>query len=216
VGSGGSLFPLITRGKLSKITMIITLPAISSLSVNRLEGRHLDLHLVIKHFRLAGFGFGNQRLIQNVKNISADLFQLCLDFLTILADFANMLIGAFGLLFLLDTRNNSPRGTASANDILVCHRQQVTFVDGKLPAQLTVTRFSNYLKRNDKAQRPVDGTNPVVCKDRRTGLEAVFYLCNLLQKHKSSAINSCFLPAGVAGESGVEGYTFIYVTISRE
>lgn len=48
--------------------------------------------------------------------------------LAVLLDPLDMLLIALGVLFLLNGRDDPPRCTASANDILVRHTQQITLL----------------------------------------------------------------------------------------
>lgn len=66
----------------------------------------------------------------------ADLLQLALNLVAVLADGTNVLIGALRFLLLLDRRDDAPASAASADDVLVSHREQIAFVNGKLAAQL--------------------------------------------------------------------------------
>jgi hypothetical protein len=91
---------------------------------------------VVEHLRLAGSSIGNKGLVQDIKDILADLLELALDLLTVILDGADMLLGALGLLFLLDGGDDSPRGTAGANDILVGNRQEVALVNSELTTEL--------------------------------------------------------------------------------
>ena len=95
-----------------------------------------DIHLVVENLGLAGLGLWNQRLIQNVENILANFLEFGLDLLAILADGTNVLIGTLGLFLLLDGRDDSPRSTSCAYDILVCNGEQIALIDGKLTTQL--------------------------------------------------------------------------------
>jgi len=63
---------------------------------------------VVEDLRLAGFCLGNQAIVQNVKHILADLLELGLDLLAVTPDGVDMLIGALGLLFLLDRGDDAP------------------------------------------------------------------------------------------------------------
>lgn len=47
-----------------------------------------------------------------------------------------MLLRALGLLLLLDGGDDTPRGTAGTDDVLVRDRQQVALVDSELAANL--------------------------------------------------------------------------------
>lgn len=48
-----------------------------------------------------------------------------------------MLFRALGFLLLFDGGDDSPGGTAGANDVLVSNGKQVTLIDGKFASDLT-------------------------------------------------------------------------------
>lgn len=93
-------------------------------------------HLVVEDLGLPGLGLGNQGLVQNIQHILANLLQLGLNLLTVVADDSDVLLGALGLLLLLDGGDNAPRRTAGADDVLVRDGEQVALVDGELAANL--------------------------------------------------------------------------------
>jgi hypothetical protein len=110
VGSSCSNLALLARSKLSQIAVIVTLPIIKYLLAkvhsDELRGEFIitekDVHLVIKDLGLSRLGFGDQRFIQNIKNILADFLKFSLDLLTIITNGRNMLVGALRLFLLLD------------------------------------------------------------------------------------------------------------------
>jgi len=91
---------------------------------------------VVEDLGLARGGVGDQGLIEDIENILADLLQLGLDLLAVVADGADVLIGTLGLLLLLNGGDNAPAGTAGADDVLVGDREQVALVDGELATEL--------------------------------------------------------------------------------
>lgn len=95
-----------------------------------------NVHLVVEHLGLAGGGVGDEGLVEDVENILADLLKLKLDLAAVLLDGGNVLVGALGLLLLLDRRDDSPRGTAGTNDVLVGNAEEVALVDGELTTEL--------------------------------------------------------------------------------
>ena len=121
--------------------MVVTLPGLEKSTAQRLlvmkqeddrdwrDCGGLNVHLVIEHLGFTRLGLGNQRLIEHVKHILADLLQLGLDLLTIITDGADVLVGALGLLLLLDRRDDAPRGTSSPDDILISDRQKIPLID---------------------------------------------------------------------------------------
>ena len=50
---------------------------------------------MVENLRFSRLGLGDQRIIEDVKNILADLLKLCLDLLAIVANGANVLVRAF-------------------------------------------------------------------------------------------------------------------------
>jgi hypothetical protein len=95
-------------------------------------------HLVVEDLRLASLGLGDQGLIQDVEDVLADLLELGLDLLTVITDDTNVLLGALGLLLLLDGGDNAPRGTAGTDNILVSNGEQVTLIDSELATDLGI------------------------------------------------------------------------------
>jgi hypothetical protein len=91
---------------------------------------------VVEDLGLARSGVGDEGLVQNVKDILADLLQLGLNLVAVFADGGNVLVGTLGLLLLLDRGDDAPAGAASADHVLVRNRQQVALVNGELTAQL--------------------------------------------------------------------------------
>jgi hypothetical protein len=94
------------------------------------------IHLVVEDLALASLGLGDEALVKNVEDILADLLKLKLDLLAVLADDANMLLGALGLLLLLDAGDDAPGGTAGADDVLVGDGKKVALVNCELAADL--------------------------------------------------------------------------------
>lgn len=91
---------------------------------------------MVEDLGLASGSIGDESLVKDVEHILADLLELRLDLLAVVADGADVLLGALGLLFLLDGGDDSPRGTAGADDVLVGNGQEVALVDRQLAAQL--------------------------------------------------------------------------------
>jgi hypothetical protein len=91
---------------------------------------------VVEDFALASLGLGDEALVKNVENILADLLKLKLDLLAVLADDANVLLGALGLLLLLDAGDDAPGSTAGADDVLVSDGKEVALVNCELAADL--------------------------------------------------------------------------------
>lgn len=91
---------------------------------------------MIEHLGFTGFGFGDQGLIQNIKDILADALEFSLDLLAVLADDSNMFLRALRVLFLLDGGDYAPGSTAGANNVFVGNGKKVALINGKFTAQL--------------------------------------------------------------------------------
>lgn len=91
---------------------------------------------MVEHLGLSRLCLWDQGLVKHIKDIATNLLQLCLDLLTVFTDLSNMLVGALGLLLLLDARDNSPRCTSGTDNILVSDGQEIALVDGKFTAKL--------------------------------------------------------------------------------
>lgn len=100
------------------------------------RGDRIAIHLVIKDLGLAADGVGNEALIQDIKNILADLLELELNLAAVLLDGGDVLVGALGLFLLLDGGDNTPRGTTGTDNILVGNAQKVALIDSELTADL--------------------------------------------------------------------------------
>ena len=81
---------------------------------------------MIKHLRLATLSRRDQVLVKNFEDIFANLGKLCFDLLAVFLDERNLRFISFGFLLLLNRCYDSPRGTASANDILVSNREEIS------------------------------------------------------------------------------------------
>jgi len=95
-----------------------------------------NAHLVVEDSGLARLGLGDQGLVEDVKNILADLLELEFDLLAVFADDANVLVRALLLLLLLDRGDDAPGGTAGTDDVLVGDREEVALVDGEFTSDL--------------------------------------------------------------------------------
>jgi hypothetical protein len=91
---------------------------------------------VVEDLALAGLGLGDKTLVEDIKDILADLLELELNFAAVVADDGDVLVRTFGFLLLLDAGNDAPRGTAGTNDVLVGDGQKVSLVDSELAADL--------------------------------------------------------------------------------
>lgn len=91
---------------------------------------------MVEDLALASLGLGDEALVEDVEDILADLLELELDLLAVLADDADVLVGALGLLLLLDAGDDAPGGTAGADDVLVGDGKEVALVNCELAADL--------------------------------------------------------------------------------
>lgn len=76
---------------------------------------------MVEDLGLAGLSGNDQVLVENLEDVLADLPKLLLDCLTIFLDELDLRLIAFGLLLLLDRRDDPPGSSAGANDVLVGH-----------------------------------------------------------------------------------------------
>ena len=91
---------------------------------------------MVEDLGLASSGVGDEAIIQNIKDILADLLELELNLGAVLLDGRDVLVRALGLLLLLDRGDDAPRGTASANNVLVGNAKEVALINGELAAKL--------------------------------------------------------------------------------
>ena len=91
---------------------------------------------MVEDLALASLGLGDEALVENGENILADLLELELDLLAVLADDTDVLVGALGLLLLLDAGDDAPGSTAGADDVLVGDGKEVALVNCELAADL--------------------------------------------------------------------------------
>lgn len=91
---------------------------------------------MVEDLGLARGSVGDEGLVEDLKDVLADLLELALDLVAVVADGGDVLVGALGLLLLLDRRNDAPAGAAGADHVLVGNREEVALVDGELTAQL--------------------------------------------------------------------------------
>ncbi len=140
MGSGGGNLALLARGKLGEVAVVVTLPVGLLVPDTKVAQGLVEIfghaHLVVENLGLASGGIGNQALVENVEDVLADLLELSLDLLAVLLDGGDVLVGALGLLLLLNGGDDAPRGTAGADNILVGDAEQVALVDGELATNL--------------------------------------------------------------------------------
>ena len=91
---------------------------------------------MVENLALAVLRLGDEAVVKHVEHILANILQLRLDLLAVLADDIHVLVGALGLLFLLDAGDDAPRGTTRANDVLVGDGEQVALVNSEVAGDL--------------------------------------------------------------------------------
>lgn len=140
----GCCVALLTCGILCNVTVIVTLPTMCRTNVSRnqkqIKGVCITLHLVVEHLSFALGGGGNQELLQESKNVVADIVQLGLDLFAVLLDLGNLGLVALAFFLLLDRRYDSPGRTACTNHVLVRDREKVALFDGQIHAHLSETK----------------------------------------------------------------------------
>ena len=107
-----------------------------AVSPGHIERACVYAHLVVEVLGLARLGLGDKGLIKDVEDILADLLELGLDLLAVVADGANVLLGALGLLLLLDRGDDAPRRAPGTDDILVGDGQKVALVNREFTGDL--------------------------------------------------------------------------------
>lgn len=91
---------------------------------------------MVEDLALASLGLGDKALVKDGEDILADLLELKLDLLAVLADDTDVLVGALGLLLLLDAGDDAPGSTTGADDVLVGDGKEVALVDCELATDL--------------------------------------------------------------------------------
>ena len=109
----GSTLAAVANGELSEVTVVVT------------------LHLVVEDLGLARLSGLDEVLIENLEDVIADLGKLGLDLLAVLLDESDLGLVALRLLLLLDRGDDSPRGTAGTNDVLVGDGQEIALLNGE-------------------------------------------------------------------------------------
>lgn len=89
------------------------------------------LHLVIEDFGFASLSGSDQVLVENFKDVFADLAKLLFDRLAVFLDEFDLGVVAFGFFFLLNGCDNSPGSTASTDDVLVGNRKKISLLNSE-------------------------------------------------------------------------------------
>ena len=92
---------------------------------------------MVEDLGLSRLGLGDQRVVENIQHILADLLELGLDLLAVIADDADMLIRTLLLLLLLDRGDDAPGSTTGANNVLVGDGKEIALVDSELTSELS-------------------------------------------------------------------------------
>ena len=127
-GLVGGLLSLVTNGKLSEVTVVITLP-VRKRQLWEFVNWIIYGHLVVEDLRLSALSRRNQVLVENLKDIFANLGEFGLDLLTVLLNQGNLNRVSLGLLLLLNRGDDSPRRAASANNVLVGNGEEISLFD---------------------------------------------------------------------------------------
>lgn len=89
-GLVGRVLAAVTDGELSKVTVVVTLPARLVNKSMQEDVMSWRLHLVVENLGLARLGRGNKVLVENLENVVADFGKLGLDLLSVLLDKGNL------------------------------------------------------------------------------------------------------------------------------
>ena len=84
---------------------------------------------MVEDLGLSALGRGDEVLVEDSKDVFADLGKLGLDLLAVLLDKADLGLVALGLLLLLNGGDDSPRCAASTDDVLVGDGQKISLLD---------------------------------------------------------------------------------------
>lgn len=87
---------------------------------------------MVEDLGLAALSRGDEVAVKALEDVLADLGKLGLDLLAVLLDESDLGLVVLGLLLLLDRGDDSPRGTAGTNDVLVGDGQEVALLNGEL------------------------------------------------------------------------------------
>ena len=155
MGSSSSNLALVAGSELSEVAVVVSLPVVGGQSQHvarsgRMRVGVRNSHLVVEDLGLAGLGLGDQGLVKDIEDILADLLELGLNLLAVVADDTDVLIRALGLLLLLDGGDDAPRGPAGTDNVLVRNGKQITFINGELATDLK----ENVSQECDAGRRP--------------------------------------------------------------
>ena len=132
-----------------------SLPSCAGVSLVCRRCSGVDAHLVVEDLGLARLGLRDEGVVEDVEDILADLLKLGLDLLAVVADGADVLLRALGLLLLLDRGDDAPRGTSCSDDVLVGDGKEVALVNGELVAgsarRLTIVTLSLFAQPGEES-----------------------------------------------------------------
>jgi len=121
VGNEGvvsGLLARLTRGRFSKISVVVT------------------LHLVVKDLGL-GRGRGlDKALVKDIENITANVGEFLLNLLAVFTSLDEVVLLSAAFLLLFNRGDDSERSATRADDVLVCNGEQVSFFNGELISSL--------------------------------------------------------------------------------
>ena len=89
-------------------------------------------HLMVEDLGFAALRGRDQVLVQNLKNVLANVCKLCLDLCAVFLDQLHLAVIALRLLLLLNRRDDSPGRTPRTNDILICDGKEIALFYGEL------------------------------------------------------------------------------------
>lgn len=130
-----SLLSVVAGGKLSQVTVVVSLPAENHQSQHGKPKAAINSHFVIEDLWLARGGAGDEVLVEDAEDVGANVSELLFHLSSVIPDHLELLLGAFVLLLLFDTGNYPPGGPPGANNVLVRHGQQVALLHSQLYVQ---------------------------------------------------------------------------------
>ena len=106
---------------------------------------------MVEDLGLASGSVRNEAVVENVEDILANSLELGLDLVAVVANSSDVLVGALGLLLLLNRGDDAPRGTSCSDDVLVGDGKEVALVNGELTADLQSVRSGSGVRRNSSS-----------------------------------------------------------------
>jgi hypothetical protein len=132
-GLVGGVLAAVADGELGQVAVVVALPVVVFIRIGPTKGSCCArLHLVVEDLGLARLSGRNQVLVENLKNVLADLGELVLNLLAVLLDVDDVSRVTLGLLLLLDGGDDPPRGTAGTDDVLVGDGEKVALLDSEV------------------------------------------------------------------------------------